>query len=95
MIMVVERSEYAAFQIEQECAHSFRKLSLDVQVADVRDEVRNALRARQPAPSIVFHAAAHKHVPLMERQGAEAMRTYPCYRQAGTLCGETDVRCFC
>lgn len=73
LLVVIERSEFAAFQIEQELRSQFPELALDVQVADVRDEarLRGVLDSRRP--SIVFHAAAHKHVPMMERQGAEAI----------------------
>jgi len=72
-LVLVERSESAAFVIEQELRGTFPWLDLDVQVADVRDECRvRALLAAHP-PGVVFHAAAHKHVPLMEQQPAEAL----------------------
>ena len=72
-LVVVERSEFAAFEIEQELRSHFPELSLDVQVADVRDEARMRGLLSTRRPCFVFHAAAHKHVPMMERQGAEAI----------------------
>jgi len=44
-------------------------------VADVRDPVRLRELARRHRPQDVFHAAAHKHVPLMERAPEEAVKT--------------------
>jgi FlaA1/EpsC-like NDP-sugar epimerase len=45
-----------------------------VEVADIRDEARLHRLARQYAPQYVFHAAAHKHVPLMEDAPEEAIK---------------------
>ena len=73
LLVVIERSELAAFQIEQELRSQFPELTLDVQVADIRDEARIRDILGKHHPSVVFHAAAHKHVPMMERQGAEAI----------------------
>jgi FlaA1/EpsC-like NDP-sugar epimerase len=49
---------------------------LDVQpvVADIRDEVAISATFQRERPRVVFHAAAHKHVPLMETQPDEAVR---------------------
>ncbi|HWZ93988.1 MAG TPA: nucleoside-diphosphate sugar epimerase/dehydratase [Opitutaceae bacterium] len=73
-LVMVEQTEIALFEIEQEldgAAHRGRILPL---IADVADEP--AIRAvfAQHRPAIVFHAAAHKHVPLMERQPGEALK---------------------
>jgi FlaA1/EpsC-like NDP-sugar epimerase len=95
LLVVVERSEFAAFQIEQELRSQFPELSLDVQVADVRDEgrMRGVLSSRRP--SFVFHAAAHKHVPMMERQGAEAIANNTlATAKLARWCAETECSLF-
>ena len=73
-LVMVEQTEIALYEIEQELIgkeHGARLLPL---IADVTDE--SAIRAafERCRPSIIFHAAAHKHVPLMERQPAEALK---------------------
>ena len=50
------------------------KLNLEVIIASVRDVDRLDHIFRDLRPNIVFHAAAHKHVPLMEHSGVEALK---------------------
>jgi len=52
---------------------AFPHLRLNTVIADIRDERRLALVFDRIRPSIVFHAAAHKHVPLMEENPEEAV----------------------
>ena len=73
-LLMVDQTELALFEIEQElvgAGHDARLLPLIVDVAD-----EPAIRAvfTRFHPAIVFHAAAHKHVPLMERQPGEAVK---------------------
>ena len=73
-LVLVERSEPALFAIEQELLGSHRHVGLvpcasSVCDADAMDRIMGRHR-----PALVFHAAAHKHVPLMESQPAEALR---------------------
>jgi FlaA1/EpsC-like NDP-sugar epimerase len=94
-LVVVERSEFAAFQIEQELRSHFPELSLDVQVADVRDEARMRRLLSSRRPAFVFHAAAHKHVPMMERQGAEAITNNTlATAKLARWCAETECSLF-
>lgn len=71
-LLLIERSEYLLFQIEQE----LRDLGYDAElvplVADITDLDRMRCIFRRFSPSAVFHAAAHKHVPMMELQPTEA-----------------------
>ena len=72
-LLLVERSEPQLFLIEQE----LRAMAADVVealVGDVtrRDRMREIFRRFQP--DVIFHAAAHKHVPMMESQPEEAIR---------------------
>ena len=69
-LILYEMNEYALYQIEQEFRQTRPDLDLVCAIGDVRDatRVRQVLRAHRP--SILFHAAAYKHVPLMESENA-------------------------
>lgn len=86
-LVLVERSEVSMFQIQQEVERLNPNLELVVEVADVCQEDRLAGIFARNHPQTVYHAAAHKHVPMMERQPGEAlynntMGTYRLARQA-------------
>ena len=70
LLVLFELNEYALYTIEQE----FHGSRSDVQIAAVIGDVRNASRLdavlSRFKPSIVFHAAAYKHVPMMETDNA-------------------------
>lgn len=72
-LIMLEKSEIALFEIEQEMIDAGWDKRILALIADVADEsaVRAVLAKHRPA--IIFHAAAHKHVPLMERQPREAL----------------------
>jgi FlaA1/EpsC-like NDP-sugar epimerase len=72
-LLLVERSEPALFAIEQELRRRFPALEIQALAHDVRDEPFMHVIFDACAPTHVFHAAAHKHVPLMEAQPAEAI----------------------
>lgn len=74
-LVLFELSEYALYRIEQEFRERHAAVPLACVVGDVRDRVRvDAVLARH-MPDVVFHAAAYKHVPLMETDNAwEAVR---------------------
>lgn len=69
-LVLFEASEFALYNIEQELDKSFPQLEVVYLAGDVRDELRVEQVFAEHAPSIVFHAAAYKHVPLMERHNA-------------------------
>ena len=73
-LLLVEQCEVQLFQIEQEMIVRGHRGLIVPLIADVLDEerMRNILAAYQPA--LVLHAAAHKHVPLMEEQPGEAIK---------------------
>jgi FlaA1/EpsC-like NDP-sugar epimerase len=73
-VLLVERSEFLLFQIEQELLSLGLGTGMIPLVADLLDPVRMAGIFERFKPAIVFHAAAHKHVPMMETQPAEAFR---------------------
>ena len=73
-LILVERSEPALFAIEQELLGSHRHVDLVPCASSVCDEDAMERIMAKHRPALVFHAAAHKHVPLMENQPAEALR---------------------
>lgn len=75
-LVLLESSEFALYRIDDELKQSFPGLDCRCWAGDVRDAERVAevLAAEQPA--VIFHAAAYKHVPLMEHVNAwQAVRT--------------------
>lgn len=73
-LILVERNEPSLFAIEQELIGSHRHVELVACASSVCDEESIARAFGHQRPALVFHAAAHKHVPLMEGQPAEALR---------------------
>lgn len=73
-LLLIERSEFLLFQIEQELIGLGFGTVIVPLVADIMDPERMAGIFQQHSPTVVFHAAAHKHVPMMEQQPAEAFR---------------------
>jgi len=73
-LLLVDQSEAALFLIEQELNEKGFSGTITPLVADVLDRPRMEAIFRRYGPQVVFHAAAHKHVFLMERQPAEAIR---------------------
>ncbi len=69
-LMLFEQSEFALYTIEQELKSTFPNLNFVCLVGDVRDSARvtEVLQLHQPAA--LFHAAAYKHVPMMEQHNA-------------------------
>jgi FlaA1/EpsC-like NDP-sugar epimerase len=81
-LVCVDSSEYAVYQLEQELRQSHPQMHASYYTANVREYDRLAALCQRHRPAVVFHAAAYKHVPLMEEQNEiEALRT----NVAGTL----------
>jgi len=72
-LILVERSEPALFVIEQELRASYPSLVIKPLASSVTRQKRMEDIFQRYRPDIVFHAAAHKHVPLMESQPMEAV----------------------
>ncbi|MBU4212455.1 MAG: polysaccharide biosynthesis protein [Verrucomicrobia bacterium] len=72
-LILLGHGENSVFLIEQELRHRWPKLSLGVVVADIRDLPRLTAIFEQTKPQVVFHAAAHKHVPMMEANCEDAI----------------------
>jgi NAD(P)-dependent dehydrogenase (short-subunit alcohol dehydrogenase family) len=73
-LVLVERSENALYEIEREIRKSGAATPVAALLADVGDRARMEAIFRAHAPQIVVHAAAHKHVPLMEQKPVEAVK---------------------
>ncbi|WP_298023075.1 nucleoside-diphosphate sugar epimerase/dehydratase [uncultured Dysosmobacter sp.] len=74
-LVILDIYENNAYDIQQELTHKYGKdLTLETVIASVRDEKRMEEIFAEVRPDIVFHAAAHKHVPLMEHSGCEAIK---------------------
>lgn len=73
-ITLLGKGENSIYEIHQELTAKFPHLSIEPVIADVRDKSRMFTIFSRVQPQVVFHAAAHKHVPLMEAQPAEAVR---------------------
>lgn len=72
-IVVLGRGENSIFELQHEMLRSFPRVRIDPVIADVRDYSRINRVLSEHRPFSVFHAAAHKHVPLMEANVAEAV----------------------
>jgi FlaA1/EpsC-like NDP-sugar epimerase len=73
-LVLVERAENALFEIHSELRRRYPSLDIHPCVADVTDVPRVTELFRRFRPTIVFHAAAHKHVPMMEWNPIEAVK---------------------
>ena len=73
-LVIVDIYENNLYDIEMELRAEYPKLNLEAIVASVRDKARLNNVFETYKPEIVFHAAAHKHVPLMEKSPLEAIK---------------------
>ncbi|MEA2083987.1 MAG: nucleoside-diphosphate sugar epimerase/dehydratase [Thermodesulfobacteriota bacterium] len=72
-LIVLEHSEYNLYCIEQELLSIDRKLRLEGVLGDVKNRERVEWAFGEYRPEVVFHAAAYKHVPMLERNPAEGV----------------------
>lgn len=73
-LLLLGHGENSIYTIEMELRDRFPELVLETVIADVQDRARISDVFRAFSPQVVFHAAAHKHVPLMERNPSEAIK---------------------
>jgi FlaA1/EpsC-like NDP-sugar epimerase len=73
-LILVENAENALFEIRRELEDQRHFTRASAVLADCRDAVRMSEVFQEHRPSVVFHAAAYKHVPLMEENPIEAVR---------------------
>lgn len=73
-LIIVDIYENNAYDIQQELIKNYPSLDLKVLIASVRDAIRMREIFEDYRPEFIYHAAAHKHVPLMEESPKEAIK---------------------
>lgn len=73
-IIIFDIAENGAYEIQQEVRRKYKDVDLKVLIGSVRDEKRLCEIFEEYHPNIIYHAAAHKHVPLMEDSPKEAVK---------------------
>lgn len=95
LLLLIERNEFVLFQIERELTKNFPETEFLPLIADIGDEPRMREIFSEYKPTVVFHAAAHKHVPLMEKNPTEAIKNNVLATKiVGELAGESGVKNF-
>lgn len=69
-IVFLELSEFALYSIQEEFTPRFPAMKMSFVIGDIKDRARMMQLFAQFRPAVVFHAAAYKHVPLMEEENA-------------------------
>ncbi len=78
-LVVVDIYENSAYEVQQKLKMDYGDaLDVDVRIASVRDSKKMDSLIGETRPNIIFHAAAHKHVPLMEVSPEEAVKNNVC-----------------
>ncbi|MBA4135879.1 MAG: capsule biosynthesis protein CapD [Opitutus sp.] len=94
-LLLVEQSEGALFNVESELNDSGYGSTIVPLVADILDTPRMQAIFERFKPEVVFHAAAHKHVYMMERQPGEAVKNNTTgTRLLAELCAASKVETF-
>lgn len=74
-LIILGHGENSIYRIWLELIDSFRDVPVEIVIADIRDRQKIEYVFKKYQPGVVFHAAAHKHVPLMELHPYEAVKT--------------------
>ncbi|MBR0092344.1 MAG: polysaccharide biosynthesis protein, partial [Lachnospiraceae bacterium] len=88
-LVILDIYENSVYEMQQELEHDFPDVRISIRIASVRDARRMNELFDLFRPDIVYHAAAHKHVPLMEDAPQEAVKnnifgTWACAMAAAT-----------
>ncbi|MCS7303587.1 MAG: polysaccharide biosynthesis protein [Thermoguttaceae bacterium] len=95
LLVLIDRSETGQFFLERELQNKQTEVPTEVLLADVLDRTRMEYILDRYRPEIVFHAAAYKHVPLLERHPTEAVKNIVrATRQLADLAMQKGVRSF-
>jgi FlaA1/EpsC-like NDP-sugar epimerase len=73
-LIIFDIYENNVYDIQQELLRSFKNLNFEVQIGSVRDSAKVEKLLCENNVDVIFHAAAHKHVPLMEKNPEEAVK---------------------
>jgi FlaA1/EpsC-like NDP-sugar epimerase len=74
-LLIVENSEPALYAVQEALATKEPRTKIESRLADVRDRERISRLLKEFKPDVVFHAAALKHVPLLEQNWSEGVKT--------------------
>jgi FlaA1/EpsC-like NDP-sugar epimerase len=74
-IILLDQAETPLYEIEMEISNLYQRGKVEIELCDITDEVRISRLFSKYKPHLVFHAAAYKHVPMMEQNPREAVRT--------------------
>jgi len=74
-LLIIENSEPALYAIQEKLIARQTNATIEGRVADIRDRARIHRLMQEFKPNIVFHAAALKHVPILERDWSEGVKT--------------------
>jgi FlaA1/EpsC-like NDP-sugar epimerase len=73
-LILLDQAENALFEIDRELTHRWVGADIVPYVADITDSCRIASVFAEEKPQVIFHCAAHKHVPMMELHPGEAIK---------------------
>lgn len=73
-IILLGHGENSIYSIELELKKKYPNMNIETEIADVQDREKISSIMKNYLPDVVYHAAAHKHVPLMERNPEEAVK---------------------
>jgi len=94
-LVLVENAENSLFEIRRELEHDRHFSRATAVLADCKDAVRMGEIFSEHRPDVVFHAAAYKHVPLMEENPVEAVRNNAvATRIVAAAAGNADAKRF-
>src|SRR3989344_650092 len=74
LLLLLDQDETGIFNISKELENNFSNLNIQPIIADIRDKEKIKEIFKKFQPKIIFHAAAYKHVPLMEENPDEAVK---------------------
>ncbi len=77
-LVLLDQSEYALWQVDLELSELWPAVQRRAVIADIRDETRMRAVFAEQRPALVFHAAALKHVPMVEANPLEGLLTNAC-----------------
>lgn len=89
-LLLLGHGENSIYDIELELKQKYKLLDIEAFIADIQDFDRMSKIFKDCKPQIVFHAAAHKHVPLMEHNPGEAIKNNVLGTRNVALCSHAN-----
>ncbi len=94
-IILLGHGENSIYAIELELKKDYPSINVETEIADVQDREKMFSIMKKHSPDVVYHAAAHKHVPLMERNPEEAVKNNVIgTKNTAEAASEAHVRAF-